>query len=517
MNFQIVFGIILSMKMQEKSTSQYPINEIESMLLENANLQNKVSELKEQLEWFQNQLFGKKSEKIVIDLKNQYYQLTFDGFEVDNSKNQEGTTIPTHKRKKPNRNGRDKITLPPNIPVEKIILDIPEDQKICKETGHHLVKIGEEITHKLANKPGSYYIKEYIRPKYALPNEGILTEELPDSIIPRCRADESFLAEILTRKFADHLPLYRISEILTRQGIGISRKLLSQWVVRLGLALKPLKDEMLKQILKSKNIFVDETTVRFLEKKSKQGYLWTICGGMTSDPPYRIYNFTENRKHEHILNALKNYKGVVHSDKYGAYLKLAQNKEIIWSPCWAHIRRKFFEAQSGDASFREAVLEEIQKLFKLEEKAWLLSVEERLEIRKKEEEPIIDELTLKIKDKLINGKILPKSKFKEALGYFCSLIPYIKNYINYPYARLDNNVAERAIRPIAIGRKNWLFFGSIDGGEAGAVILSLVQTCRGLGINPRKYLEDILRRIMGHNSQKLYELLPDQWLINRNK
>ena len=504
------------MKTHKKSTSQDYVNEIESLVLKNSNLNNKVVELQEQLAWFQNQLFGKKSEKIIIDPENQYHQLIFDEFEIDTLKNQEETTIPSHKRKKPNRNGKDKITLPPDIPVETTILDVSESQKFCKETGVPLVKIGEEITHKLAHKPGSYYIKEYIRPKYAIPKGGILTQELPDSIIPRCRADESFLAEILTRKFADHLPLYRISEILTRQKIGISRKLLSQWVIRVGLALKPLKDEMLKQILKSENIFVDETSVKFLEKKSELGFLWTICGGNASNPPYRVYNFTEDRKHQHILQVLKQYKGVLHSDKYGAYLKLAQKNDIIWSPCWAHIRRKFFEAKSGDASFREWVLEEMQKLFKLEEKAWLLSVEERLEIRKKEEVPIIDELIEKIKDKLINGKILPKSKFKEALGYFCSLIPYLKNYIKHPYARLDNNVAERSIRPIAIGRKNWLFFGSINGGEAGAVILSLVQTCRGLGINPREYLEDILRKIMGHNSQKLYELLPDQWLLNKN-
>ena len=207
----------------------------------------------------------------------------------------------------------------------------------------------------------------------------------------------------------------------------------------------------------------------------------------------------------------------MHSDKYGAYVKLAERKDIIWCPCFAHIRRKFFEAESGDILFREWVLGEIQNLFKLEETAWLLSEEERLKIRKEKEEPIIEELIDKIKDKLINGKILPKSKFRVALGYFCSLIPYLKNYLKHPFARLDNNVAERSIRPIALGRKNWLFFGSPEGGEAGAVILSLVQTCKSLGIDPRKYLEDVLRRIMNHNSQKLYELLPDQWKLNRSK
>lgn len=489
--------------------------ENESYKTENHTLQTENSELKEQLKWLQRQIFGKKSERVVSDINKE--QLVFEGFEnLEIEEEDEKENIPAHKRRKPKRNGQDKITLPPDLPVETTILDIPEDQKICKKTGKPLVKIGEEVTHKIAHKPGSYYIKEIIRPKYALPDEGILTAELPDSIIPRCRADESFLAEILTKKFADHLPLYRISEILSRENIDISRKLLSQWVIRCGVALKPLRDEMLKQILESENIFVDETTVKFLEKKSELGYLWTICGGKSAAPPYRIYFFKDNHKEENIIEVLKSYHGVLHSDKYSGYVKLAQNKNITWCPCWAHIRRKFFDAEGGNPQFRNWILEEIQKLFKLEEKAWTLSEEKRLKIRKEKEEPIIDKLIEKIKDKLINGNILPKSKLKNALGYFCSLIPYLKNYLKYPFARLDNNVAERAIRPIAIGRKNWMFFGSLNGGEAGSVILSLVQTCRGLGINPREYLEDILRKIMGYNFKKIYELLPDQWKQNKS-
>ena len=148
----------------------------------------------------------------------------------------------------------------------------------------------------------------------------------------------------------------------------------------------------------------------------------------------------------------------------------------------------------------------------LERVAWARSPEERLRIRREKEAPIIDELIVAIKGKLIDGKILPKSKLKQAMGYFCGLIPYLKNYIEHPFARLDNNVAERAVRPLAIGRKNWLFFGSPDGGEAGAILFSLVQTCRGLGINPREYLEDVMRKLMGHSNQKLHELLPDEWL-----
>ena len=208
---------------------------------------------------------------------------------------------------------------------------------------------------------------------------------------------------------------------------------------------------------------------------------------------------------------LSGYRGVLHSDKYGAYEQLAAEKKITWCPCFAHMRRKFFEAETGDPPFREWMLKQFGYLFEFEEKGWQQSAEERLLIRRQDEVPIIDEMIEKVKARLVDGKILPKSKFKEALGYFASLIPYLKNYTLHANARLDNNVAERALRPLAIGRKNWLFFGSANGGQSAAVLLSLVQTCRGLSINPRLYLEDLFRRFMDHPANHLDELLPDAW------
>jgi transposase len=512
---------------------------LEQVWVENANLRVKLIEkeerltdsekkiehlsqennsLKEQLAWFKRQIFGKRSERVVANLNEQ--QLMFEGFENPEApKEEEKKTVAAHTRSKPNRNGQDKITLSPDLPVQTTILDIPEEQKVCQETGKPLVQIGVEITHKLAHQPGSYYIKEIIRPKYAHPEKeeaGILTAPLPDSLLPKCRADESLLAEIITKKFADHLPLYRIGEIFSREGVRISRKLLSQWVISVSKALKPLYNEMLKRVLSSKNIYIDETPVKLWEtEKCKQAYMWVVVGGSESNPAYRIYQFKEDRCHDNVLEILKDYQGGLHSDKFGAYQRLAERKIITWYPCFSHIRRKFFEAESGDPQFKAWVLRKIRYLFMLERVAWARSPEERLKIRQEKEVPILDELIEKIKAKLVDGKILPKSKLKEAIGYFYGLIPYLKNYTKNAFARLDNNVAERAVRPLAIGRKNWLFFGSPNGGEAGAILFSLVQTCRGLNINPREYLEDIMRRIMAHNSQKLHELLPDEWLKNR--
>lgn len=277
---------------------------------------------------------------------------------------------------------------------------------------------------------------------------------------------------------------------------------------------------MAQTILKSGNVFVDETPIQMQvlgKGKTQQAYMWVLAGGHGKDPPNRVYDFYENRKHCNAKDLLKGYDGVLHSDKYGAYEALANAKIFTWCPCWGHIRRKFFEAETGDLPFRNMMLRKIRHLFMLERVAWARDPEERLKIRQEKEVPIIDELISAVKARLIKGKILPKSKLREALGYFSGLEPHLKNYTKHPYARLDNNVAERAVRPLAIGRKNWLFVGSEDGGEAAAIMYSLVQTCRALKINPREYLEDIMRRIMGHNFSHLSELLPEQWALSQQK
>lgn len=490
-------------------------SEIEQLKNTVATLKQTINELNEQLAWFKKQVFGKRSEKIISPNEN---QLIFEGIEFIQPQKDEYREVEGHQRKKPDHNGQDKFKLPDDLPVERIVLDLTEEQKVCQETGVNLVKIGEEVTRKLAQKPGSYFIKEIVRPKYANPQRsenGIAIVDLPESLLNRCQADDSFLADILVKKYADHLPLYRISEILSRENINISRQLLSQWVLRSANALKPIYEEMQRQILSSGIVFMDESPVKMLDPgagQTKLTYMWVICGGKSSNPAYRVFNFRDNRQHHNASEILKGFSGFLHSDKYGAYETLAQKKQFIWCPCWVHIRRKFIESEHSDTEFRQMVLDKIGRLFKLEEVGWDQSPEDRLQLRQEHAVPIIDELILAIKDKLQHGKLLPKSNFKEALGYFCSLLPYLKNYTLNPWAHIDNNVSERAVRPLAIGRKNWLFLGNNDGGEAAAIALSLIQTCRNLKINPRIYLEDVMRRIMSQNSQKLEELLPDNWL-----
>lgn len=485
----------------------------EELQKQNGELLAENFHLKEQNAWLLRQIFGKKSERLV-DANPE--QLKLDGFESANTETSKTQTIPSHERKTRIRTGVDTIRLPDDLPVETVIIDLPEEEKICKETGIPLQKIGEEVSHKLAHRPGSFFLKRIVRPKYAHPQQeekGVMIAPMPDTLLPKCRADDSLIAEIATRKFVDHLPLYRIAENLARDGITISRRLLSQWVVAAGLALYPLYQAMKDKILQGDRLHIDESPVDLFDSpKMTSGYMWVLVGGVGANPPYRFYQFYPDRRHSHAEAILGSYKGIIHSDKYGAYESYIRAHGNIWAPCWAHIRRKFFEAEMGDPALRTWMLEQIKQLFEIEEKAWTLPPTERLQLRQTQAAPIIDEMIIRVKHRLTHGIILPKSKFRAALGYFCSLIPHLKNYTQYPSARLDNNPAERAIRPLAIGRKNWLFLGSEESGQAAATLLSLVQTCRALNINPRTYLEDVFRRIMGHSARKVHELLPDEWL-----
>jgi transposase len=487
-----------------------------------AGLTKEIEWFKERVAWFERQMFGKKSERVVQPAQADQF---FPGMGPPKEKSGEMEDVAAHKRKKktrkPENDYANGLVIPEDLPVEQTVLDLPEEKKVCPETGVAMVRIGEEVTRQLAHRPGQYFVKETIRPKYAIPSReeaGVFVCETPSSILPRSRADESLLAEIVTMKFADHLPLHRISEIFSRDNVQITRQLLSQWVIRLGFVLMPLYDLMLKRVKDSGVVFVDESPVRLQVKgkgRLQQGYMWVLAGGGGSDPPYRVYRYCENRNHSHAYQLLEDFSGIMHTDKYGAYEQLSKRVEILWQPCWAHIRRKFEEAESGDLEFRKMILRKIRYLFMLERVAWARSEEERLKIRKEKEAPIIDELIAAVNQKIAAGGTLFRSKFGMALNYFHGLIPHLKNYLSHPSARMDNNVAERALRCLAIGRKNWLFVGSMSGGQATAVLLTLVQTCRALGINPREYLEDVFRRFLDHPMNRLNELLPDEWAALR--
>lgn len=502
-----------------------PSDDIQELIRSQARIieqqQAQIALLQEQLCWLKKQVFGAKSERIVADLGQQ--SLSFAEIEPEEVPAEAVEQITYQRRRAVKNKGCDTIDYPDDLPVKRIELDVPQEQKVCAQTGEPLLRIGEEVTRKLARRAEQFYVIEYVRPKYASrknPDQGVLTAPLPDAVIDRCPADESLLASILVAKYADHVPLYRQMQIMQRSDVKISRQTLSKWVLTLGSGLEPLYNAMKAKVLQSGVIFVDESPVSLQSEKKgpcKKAFMWIYAGGGGGDPPYRFFEFRTSRSHAHVEQTLQEYKGVLHSDKYAAYEKLAKRDDIQWCPCMAHVRRNFIEAEHGDPALRALILQKIRYLFLLERVAWARSAEERLSIRRDKEKPILDSLTTLIKERIHQGGLLPKAKLTQALHYYLGLAPYFDNYLTNADARLDNNVAERAIRPLTIGRKNWLFIGSENGGQAAATVLSLVQTCRHLNINPQEYLEDILRRIMGHPASRIAELLPDQWQASWRK
>lgn len=488
--------------------------EVESLRDENIYLRGEMGRLKDQVEWFRRQVFGQKSERLTdfpLDLPD------LPGLDCleEEQETHESLNVPSHQRKKKSGNGKWTVEIPEDLPRVEEIIDVPEEDRTCPLTGKALTKIGEDRVEKLAFRPGEFYIKAIIRPKYANPNDsrfGLLQENAPDSILAGSKFDESFMAHVAVEKFVYHMPLYRIEEKLHTREIRISRQTLSSLLKNLGEKLAPLYDLMKEKVFDQGCIFTDDTPVNLFQKgKCIQSRMWVYIGGKPNAPPYHIYEFTDDRSYRHPLKFFENYEGLFHGDAFGAYEKLSKHDDITWAPCWAHARRKFEHAQSGDADFRIWTLHQMRKLFLYERVAWNCDADSRLEIRESREKPIVDELFAKFKEFIRSGEVRPSCKLTQAVNYTLSREEYFKNYLENPDARMDNNTAERAIRKLVIGRKNWLFIGSKDAGKSTATLLSLIQTCRALEINPQDFLEDVFRRMLDHPAKRLEEFLPDKW------
>ena len=491
-------------------------------------LQGKLAAATDQLEWFKRQVFGQKSERL-IDLPGDIPDLP--EFEMPEATEPKPETIeiPKHTRKKRPK-GSDSIEIPDDLEREEVLVDIPEAERTLPD-GTPLKRIGEERSEKLAFRPSEYYVKVYVIPKYVDPNDpkaGVIQESMPPSIIERSLFHVSFIAHVIVEKFAYHMPLYRIVEKLRGRDIRVSRQTLSQLVKATGQAILPLFHLMVERTLAQGVIFTDDTPVKLQARgKCKEARIWTYVGGMPNAPPYHIYQFTTDRGHCHPTQFLSNFEGILHADAFGAYEKLHNDpaNHIAWAACWAHARRKFEKALTGtEADFSLWVMRQMRYLFMFERIAWACedtegqtAAQQRLHIRQKHERPIVDKVFARFHDEIKRQDLLPASKLAGAIGYMQSREANFRLYLSDPNLRVDNNTSERALRKLVIGRKNWTFIGSVKAGEAMAALLSLVQTCRAMGIKPQEYLEDIFARILDHPASRLEELLPDQWKKARDE
>ena len=463
--------------------------------------------------------FGSKSEQSNPD------QLEFsdllkehDELNATEEKESEATEhIEYDRKKKKNKNLNGRVAIPDHLERREVIIDLPEEEKICPITGKMMIKIGEAITEQLAVEPPKFYVNKYIRPKYASPDRrkgakvGVRSAALPGSPIERCKADVSTLSSIIVNKYADHLPLYRQEQIFKRHGIRVPSNTMCDWVNNCAETLKPLYRAHRDIILAHDYLNVDETPIDLLRKgkKKRQARLWAVRTG--NGPPGIFFHFTENWKNENAIKLLKSFSGYLQTDGYSGYAKVGKRPDIILLGCWAHVRRKFVDAEKIGVKGAKHFVVLINLLYRIEHRIAELpntvSDEDRLSLRQKRAKRVIDRFIKKIN----TTDALPKSVLGKAIIYAQNHKHILSNYLTDLRFKPDNNAVERAIRPVTLGRKNFLFVGSERGGETAAIFMSLIASCKANKINPYEYLKDVLRRINNHPHKRLAELLPQNW------
>jgi transposase len=347
-----------------------------------------------------------------------------------------------------------------------------------------------------------------------------ITATRPAQGVARCLAAPGLLAYVIVSKFVEHLPLYRLQRQFARQGVPVSRQTMCDWLARSAELLTPLCLLMIQHVLQSRVIQTDDTPVPVQDDSrdhTRTGRVWLYHGDVEHD--YLVYQYSPNREQHWPQTFLKNYAGFVQADAYAGYDKLFATERIREVACWAHARRKFFEAHQTDPERALYVLGVIRQLYAVEKRArqeqeraalpWADYWAVRLRQRQEQCVPLLTTLCHWLKEQ--QRQVLPKSPISEAITYALNQWDALLRYTAEGFLEIDNNAAERALRPIAIGRKNYLFFGSDVGGATAAMLYTFTQTCQHLGIEPWRYLRDMLERLPTHPPERLDELLPDRW------
>ena len=478
--------------------------------------------LREQIRKLFDQLFGRKSEKV---FGGSPQLLLFDMPEIDpeaETETEEKVEIEAHSRKKPGRK-----PLPDNLPRVEVVHDIDAAEKVCG-CGAALECIGEEVSEKLDIIPAIIRVIKHIRPKYGcrccegVEDDGptIKIAPVPPQIVPKGIASAGLLAHILTAKFADALPFYRQEKQFARLGVEIGRATMCNWAMKVADGCKPLLDLLSREIRSGPLINIDETTVQVLREPGRspttKSYMWIFRGG---DPqmPSLVYRYAPTRSGNVASSFVGDYEGAVQTDGYVGYDFLDANESIVHLGCWAHARRKFMDAsKAGSAKSKkngsvDVALGYIRKLYALEKgaKTRKLDADRLVALRQSEAKPLLDKFRKWLEKKSLH--VVPKSLLGKVVSYTLDQWPRLVSYLEIGCATPDNNLAENAIRPFVVGRKNWLFAGTPEGAAASAAIYSLIESAKVNGLDTYKYLRYLFENLPFAQSEEDYQkLLPQQ-------
>jgi transposase len=407
--------------------------------------------------------------------------------------------------------------LPDHLPREEILLDVPSDA--CPCCGGTMHRIGESDSEMLDWVPARLRVIRTTRPKYAcrVCNK-VVQAAAPERPIAGGLATPALLAQVLINKYCDHTPLYRQSQIFARHGVEIERSTLAGWVGGSCWWLEALHERLCKNVFASDRLFADDTPVPVLDPgrgRTKTGRLWVYAREQRPwagpEPPAAVYLFAPDRKAERPVSHLEHFKGVLQVDGYAGFERLTIKGDIILAACWAHTRRKFYEvAQATNAPLAEEALRRIGELYAIETAVRGQQPSYRLATRQSKSKPIVDAFQTWLEQQL--PRIPGRSTLAEAIRYALSRWEGLTQFLRDGRIELDTNPVERAIRPVALGRKNHLFAGSDGGGTRWAIICSLIETAKLNDVEPYAYLRDVLTRMVnGHPINRLDELLPWTW------
>lgn len=511
--------------MQGSDTPMVPLADFQKLEAEHAalkaHLQAQLDELKRRLQEMQKLLFGVKSERFVstTTITPGQLQLEFEGLtEIVQAHKQ---LVAAHERAvkvEPSKH-QGRLPIPAHLERVEEVLEPAEDT-----TG--LLHIGDEVTETLEYQPGKLWVRRTVRRKYARPTvasgdetAAVIVAPMPEQAFPRLKAGVSLLTYLLISKFTDHLPLYRLRQILARQGVEIPESTLGEWVKVAIERLDLLYRVYQRYFLTASYLQMDETTLRVLEESKKGkahlGYIWVLY-----DPIHRLpfYTYLPGRSHHGPKKLLTLFRGVLQSDGYSVYEVLdATLPDITLANCWAHARREFFEAKANDAARSTVALTAIQALYAVEASArdQQLTAEARRTLRQEKSKPVLDELFRYLEAEL--PKVLPKSAIGGAIAYTLKRRENLARYLDDGRLEIDNNLVENAIRPIAVGRKNYLFAGNHEAAQRNAMMYTFLTACKHHGVDPHQWLEDVLSRIHNQSIQALDEFFPQNWNAEKSK
>jgi transposase len=472
-----------------------------------ASRDSEIEQLKLLIAKLQRMQFGRKSEKLERQIEQ--LQLRLEALQMNDAETvaavpKQAVESVTRSRRQP---------LPAHLPREVQTL-LPKEEA-CPDCGGSLRKLGEDVSEVLERVPERFYVIRQVRVKLACTScDKIVQSKAPSRPIERGMAGPGLLAHVVVSKYADHLPLYRQSEIYEREGVELDRATLADWVAGTSRLLEPLVEVLRRHVMKAEKLHADDVPVPVLAPglgKTKTGRLWTYvrddrpAGDAT--PPAVWFAYTPDRKGEHPKAHLEKFTGTLQADGYAGFDQIYQAGHIQEAACWAHVRRKFYDIQVAHKSAVAAeALERIGALYAIEKEIRGRLPEERREIRNTRSRPLLESLKQWLEELL--GRLSKKSDTAMAVRYALGRWEALLRYCDDGRLEIDNNAAERALRAVALGRKNYLFAGSDRGGESAAVLYSLVGTAKLNGIDPEGYLRNVLSRIADHPINRIEELLP---------